>query len=224
MELIELTELFKKYDIVCEDESVLEGIQTLIDEGQSSPCDLAFELLCELPDSPRLEYYMGNKYATVETIGSIYAENIVELVRLSHGRITVSDLQVTQSPTEEEIRHLEPDPNIDLDIDLIHYMDIEITLSFKHNGKAYTWIFNDDSRDIFIKAFTLWAYDALDGDYLFLDYDMPFAYLIPKGLIGELEGMGLETHIHMWDSLWTKLVRATSLALANRFANEVKGG
>ena len=74
--------------------------------------------------------------------------------------------------------------------------DKEMSISFISNNKNYEWKFCLDGDSYYADSFAKWVYEALDGDFLYVDDEYPTGYNIPKGLISELEKIGLNNLIH----------------------------
>ena len=181
MNLTEIINLLIKYEVIEKESLSNEELLESIDEDME-PDEIVFEILAEAADESSLFYSLSDGgWIRGNLIGEFYS-NVEAIVEMSDGKIEISDL-VLLPPLNKKG---EEDENTDM------------TISFTQNGKKYKWCFSLNQNDNFIEGFSKWAYEALNGDYLYTG-DGPIGYHLPKALIKELEKLGIENEIHDLD-------------------------
>ena len=167
----QLVDLFYKYGVASTDDTEREEILELIDDDEEPEIN-ALEILAEIASEKSIYYSLGD--CIDEEIIQEFKANFDEVLEICDGKIEISDF------------HISPEVGTEISI------SDKITVSFKWNDKPYEWCFSKVDNENFVKSFTQWLYEALDGDFLFIYEDQPFGYYIPNDLIKELESIGLK--------------------------------
>ncbi|MCP4976247.1 MAG: hypothetical protein GY931_08815 [Maribacter sp.] len=181
MNLNEIIDLLERYGVISKENISKDELEDIIDEDME-PDEIAFAVLSELAEDCYLFYSLADGgWEDGNLIGSFYS-NVERIVEMSKGKIELSDL-VLSPPLNSKGEEDE---------------DMDMTISFIQNGSKYEWCFSLDENDNFIEGFTKWAYQALEGNFLYTG-DGPIGYHLPKGLIRELEELGIENEINSID-------------------------
>lgn len=176
MNLNSIIDLYVKYGITSKKNVSMDDINELLEEEMNAGY-IALMILDEIAEDRVLPYSLG---WTTENIIDDFYYNVEEIIKMSKGTIKLTDLNL-KAP-------LDQNGKIDERQDM--------SISFTHDEKKYSWSFYLNDNENFIDGFTRWAYLALDGDFLYLNDDITCAYHLPKKLIKELECIGIYNDIH----------------------------
>lgn len=170
----ELINVFTKHKLISDDPDEREDALELIDEDEDPEIN-ALELLAEYAADNSIDFSLGD--CVDEDVIEEFMSNFDSVLEVSDGRITADNLKVS--------------PEIGTSVK--DSQKIEIT--FDCNSKQYCFSFSKVEPDGFIDGFSKWLFEAFDGDFLFINDDRSFGYVIPKALIKELESTGLENNV-----------------------------
>ncbi|MDJ0832561.1 MAG: hypothetical protein QNJ69_03500 [Gammaproteobacteria bacterium] len=177
--LEKIKDIFVKYDLIPDDVSI-EQIKQFLDETGAVDEDdeslITHELITEYADEFSIDCTVPKGgWISGQLLNEFYLwfENVVNV---SKGKVKIEDVVLV--PPKDE-----------------HDSTSEMSLSFKYEGKQYGWNFSLADTDDIIEGFAKWAYEALDGNFLYLA-DLPTGYYLNKNFIAEIEAFGVENEIH----------------------------
>ena len=173
----EILNLFKKYKLI-EQSAVLPkelADRKYADDIDSLVEDVFFEFL---EDKAILYGDSGGGWESGDLVGE-YAGIISDYVDASNGKIIIENLE-TINPADEDGESLPEE---------------DMTIAFKHNDKQYKWVFSMEQADTFYRDITYWAYEAFDGNILFLGEGAFCAFCVPKKFVDELNALGFQSKI-----------------------------
>jgi hypothetical protein len=166
----DLINVFVKYGYIVDSNDARQEALDLFDEDNGAEV-FVHELLAEYAYEQGIRISQGD--CVDEDVIEDFLSNFEKVIEASKGRVKLEKLTSI--------------PNIGTNIGLEN-----ITILFTWSGKDYSFTFSQPEPNDFIYGFSKWVFEAVNGDFIFFDYDTSFGYFLPKELIKELKILGFE--------------------------------